>query len=484
MYCCTDNIVSQIFSYKEDKIIFYNNTLYLYFDNYWHEDIDDHIACKWLNQKITTILLSLQKRLIDDLNSIDGKIDISKESNRIEKIIVGIIKSIGNRLFCRNAVKDSYVDFTSYKTELFNSNYSLIPFVNGAYDLYKGEFRSNKKEDYVTSLIQYSYNSEVNNENVMKFLQTILPNQNVLDYVLKQCANALDGNIPNNIFLMLTGTGGNGKTLFLTLLEKTFDVYGTSLNSTTLTRKEADSNSASPGLVKLRYKKFASISESEKKGEINTALLKRLTGNDTIVARELYKREQEYTIRTKFFLACNSKPAIDAADEAIWRRVKVVEFTQKFVSNPDVTIFNQHKIDTTLMNTINNDITWRQTMMNILLSYYNKEVDTPKEVESYTNSYKNDNNDFENWLDDNLIEDKEGYIELKHIISNYTESDKIHSKISSLYKKLVINYIRKKYPKSNYEYKKRRINNNNINCWIGFKINKEIKKFSKLDEQK
>ena len=474
-YCCTERIIGLIFAHIENRVLFYDkeDELYIYIDNHWHVDKDEKISSDILHDKMFETLMSLQKRLISELPLIGEANEelIKKESNRIEKIIVNILKTVGNRNILKNAIKTSFTHFINYKSNLFDNDQTRIPFLNGVYDLYENKFIQHDKNHYITTLIGYEYNPTIDNEEVMKFLTSILPNKGILDYVLKCCSDVLNGNKPNNNFLILTGTGGNGKTLFLTLLEKTFDCLGTTLNAVTLTRKETDPNSATPALVKLKNKRFCSISESEKDGTFNTTLLKRLTGNDTIVARALYKAEQEYTIRAKFFLACNKKPTVDAADQALWRRLKVIPFDEHFTEKP--ILENDHLIDTTLMDKIEKDITWKQTMMNILIQYYSKNIKTPTEVILSTTEYKDENNEFEKWLDDNIILDKESYIELKDIIKEFTQEDKpLHTKESALYKGKIIDYIKKKYPKHDYEYKRRRMGEIHFYGWSGIKIKK------------
>ena len=471
---CTEIDLGNVFAYNETRIIYYKckKQLYLYYDNVWNTDEDELHSIKWLHEKVTTNLLLLKKRFTEDLMETAELGNSELFCKQVQKTINTIIKIMGNRNFIKNAIKSSYSHFAKNNVDLFDNIQNIVPFLNGVYDLFKGEFVQHRKEYYLTSLLKYDYNPDVNNKEVMEFLTKILPNSAILDYVLKRCADALNGNIPNNIFLMFTGSGGNGKSLFLTLLEKTFDCLGTTLNATTLTRKEADPNSATPGLMKLKNKRFASVSESEKNGSFNTTLLKRLTGNDTIVSRELYGNEQEYTIRTKFFLACNQKPLVDASDYAMWRRIKVINFEQKFVNNPIEE--NEHLIDTSLLDKIGTDITWRQTMMNILIRYYKiQDMDIPKEIETYTEEYKNDNNDFENWLDSTIVETNSNtdYIELKQITMGFLQTDKtIHSRDSALYKGKVTAYIRKKYPKHDYTYKKRCIDEIQYYGWVGFTI--------------
>jgi putative DNA primase/helicase len=58
--------------------------------------------------------------------------------------------------------------------------------------------------------------------------------------------------------------------------------------------------------------------------------MKQLTGEDTISARFLYHEEFSYRPQFKIWLASNNKPAIWETSDAVWRRVKLIEFNQQF----------------------------------------------------------------------------------------------------------------------------------------------------------
>ena len=67
--------------------------------------------------------------------------------------------------------------------------------------------------------------------------------------------------------------------------------------------------------------------ETEKGYELAEGLLKMYTGRDKMVARFLYGKEFEFTVRGQLWLVSNDPPRIDAGDAAIWRRMVFVPFT-------------------------------------------------------------------------------------------------------------------------------------------------------------
>lgn len=62
---------------------------------------------------------------------------------------------------------------------------------------------------------------------------------------------------------------------------------------------------------------------------LNAGLVKQLTGRGKRIARNLYRDYFEYDPTDKIWLATNFMPSIAADDEAMWNRVRIIEFTNR-----------------------------------------------------------------------------------------------------------------------------------------------------------
>jgi putative DNA primase/helicase len=67
--------------------------------------------------------------------------------------------------------------------------------------------------------------------------------------------------------------------------------------------------------------------ETEANRQLAEALVKRLTGNDKIAARFLFKEFFEFDTEFSLWLATNHRPRVTGTDHAIWRRILLVPFT-------------------------------------------------------------------------------------------------------------------------------------------------------------
>lgn len=385
--------------------------------------------------------------------------------------IVKNVKSLVNKIY-KPGFQDEIIKGTKLyyvDEELFaklNSKKHLIPFTNGVYDLLSNSYRKTTKEDYVNLTVGFDYDPKADNPETIKFIEQILPNKGVRDYVLKKMSECLNGDIPNTNFLMFIGNGANGKSQLLNLMKLVMGELGEKVEVTLLTRKRNNANEANTEKIKLMNKRFAFLSEPEDGEKINIGLLKELTGSEEIVARGLYQDSVSFVMEAKLFLACNELPDIKGEDTALWRRIRVVDFPSRFVDDPKED--NEFTIDRTLPSRMREDISWRQTFMNLLISYYYKHVQEPFEVQVKTNEYRQENNDFYNWLDEN-IELKAGKaLALRDVCSLFFQGKtKVGVKEKGKFRRELEKSIKVKFPTVDHNCSRTTYNGDPFQGWMG-----------------
>jgi len=129
---------------------------------------------------------------------------------------------------------------------------------------------------------------------------------------------------------MLVGSGSNGKSTYLKLLEKFLG-------------KENITNVSLQELCEDRFKaaqlvgKLANIHADLPKHPIKyTGRFKILTGGDRITVERKYKDPFEFTNTARLIFAANELPEVTDHSYAFWRRWIVIEFPNKFPPNPDL----------------------------------------------------------------------------------------------------------------------------------------------------
>ena len=72
------------------------------------------------------------------------------------------------------------------------------------------------------------------------------------------------------------------------------------------------------------------ISETKPGVQLEESVVKQITSNDTISARAPYGKPFTYRPQFKIWMSTNHKPEIPDGSEAIWDRLKLIPFNQRF----------------------------------------------------------------------------------------------------------------------------------------------------------
>ena len=375
---------------------------------------------KWAKSHNMNILISeeLKKYYITmkvdpENEDIDNK-DKQAQTNIRNDIIDNIIKKLENVTFKKSVLNEMYYLFKSYDpdfTSRLDADPYLLGFKNGVYDFSKspGTFRRAKPEDYITFSTGYEYTEydESCNEvkEIYEFLEKIIPNQKVLEYLLKVLGRSLLG-IPDEHFYIFTGSGANGKSTLFNILEDALKDYNTAVDVALLTNNRALSSAASPDVFRTKGKRQLTFAEPEYGQTLKTGLMKAFTGGDSIVSRELYKAPVTFKLQASLFLACNDLPNLSSIDGGTIRRIRVVEFKSRFCDSPNPKKKNEFHIDPDVKQKSRK---WRPYFMSILIHYYNVyveemkkfgKIEEPEEVKIATNKYKNDNDKFNDFFEE------------------------------------------------------------------------------------
>lgn len=321
--------------------------------------------------------------------------------------------------------------------ELLDSKAHLLGFTNGVYDFQLGMMRTGNPNDYISystnlKYVKYNVNSTEAKE-INEFLEKVFTNVNVRKYFLEQIACAIDGSVRQERFYVLTGSGSNGKSRLMEMLQKCLGDYYCIMPISLLTNKRASSNTAQCELERTKGRRLAVMQEPNKEDKINVGLMKELSGNDVIQARSLFKTPIEFKPQFKMFLTCNTLPDVPSNDNGTWRRIRLIDFLSKFCEKPDKKKENEFKIDMKLNERMDK---WRETFISMLINIRNEldvsknDLKEPMEVMVATERYSNSQNLIGQFIEENIIEDKSKKCSL-NISTAFTEFKNWYRKIYS-----------------------------------------------------
>ena len=250
----SEDILAQIFSKDERNVIYSSECFYLFDNRLWRVDNEGVDVMRLIKNKLKPDMNKIVEALGKDIKALNTV----NKSHRILETHKGLTNILAR---AKDLLKDE--EFSSK----LDTNVRLIPFDNGVYDIKTREFRECKREDLISKTVGYTYDEFIRKEEVWKMIVDILPQEDVRDYFLKCCANALDGGIPNtNIVLMIGESAYNGKTCLMGLLQHTMGFLGETVNPAVLTQKENNAGAPSPHLAKLQNVRLVCMSEPERSG--------------------------------------------------------------------------------------------------------------------------------------------------------------------------------------------------------------------------
>ena len=106
-------------------------------------------------------------------------------------------------------------------------------------------------------------------------------------------------------FYIWNGEGSNGKSVLIDLMNRIMGDYAGGLPVQMITKKRGAAEAANPAMAQTKGKRLIVMSEPEIGEEINTGLMKELTGGDRIKARHLFKECFEFIPHFKLLTMCN-----------------------------------------------------------------------------------------------------------------------------------------------------------------------------------
>lgn len=207
----------------------------------------------------------------------------------------------------------------------FDTDPWLLNCRNRTLDLRTGALRPHRRDDLITRLVPVDYDPAAEAPEWEKYLDRVMGGDRGMKSFLQRAAGySLTGDISEQVLFILYGTGENGKSTFLDVLEALFGDYALHTPTETLMVKK---NSGIPNdLARLAGARLVTAVEVEDGHRMSESVVKQWTGGDTITARFLNREFFQFKPHGKIWLAVNHKPQIGGTDHAIWRRIRLVPF--------------------------------------------------------------------------------------------------------------------------------------------------------------
>ena len=211
-----------------------------------------------------------------------------------------------------------------------DTNPWLLNCPNGTVDLRTGKLRPHRREDLITKICQTNYNPEASSYCWDRFLESVFDGHApTIEFLQRFAGYCLTGDVSEQVLGVAWGVGSNGKSTFLNALQTTLGTdYTSAAPPSLLMEKKTETHPTE--LAGLFGKRLVIAQESNAGAKLAEATVKQLTGGDIISARRMKEDFWTFAPSHKLIMATNHKPRIRGTDHAIWRRLLLIPFTQKF----------------------------------------------------------------------------------------------------------------------------------------------------------
>lgn len=216
----------------------------------------------------------------------------------------------------------------------FDRDSDVLGVRNGVVDLRTGKLRPYRKEDLITKAVDIDYDPDAEAPLWERYLSEVFiaedgsPDPEFVDFMRRLIGYAATGHTREHVLPVFFGRGSNGKSVFLEVMSAVFAEHATTTPFETFVDKPA--GGIPNDIAALRGARLVMASEGSAAKPMDEAVIKRLTGGDTISARFLNREFFQFVPSFTILMATNYKPTFRGQDEGLWRRVKLIPFRAYF----------------------------------------------------------------------------------------------------------------------------------------------------------
>ena len=250
------------------------------------------------------------------------------------------------------------------------------------------------RADYCTAMTGCDYDASARAPLWDKHLKARLPDPDKRAFFQRFIGYSLTGFTSEQAFVIMQGGGRDGKSTSINAIDHMMGGYAMNANiKSFLSNDYGGGADASPDIARLAGPaRFVHLSEPKKAAKLDEAAVKTLTGGDKITARKLREDFFEFYPSFKMVLPCNPLPIITSADYGTWRRILLLEWTERIADAEDDKHFTD-KLKTEASGILN----WA---IEGLGDWMHEELTPPRAVVSAVRRYKGDSDPIGEWMDE------------------------------------------------------------------------------------
>lgn len=303
--------------------------------------------------------------------------------------------------------------------EDFDTKSHLFNCANGTIDLRDGSFREHRREDLLTRHSDFEWKGlEHVNEAWNRFMEQIQPEPEVREFLQRAAGYSATDSVREECLLYLYGDGANGKSTFIESIWRAMGSYCQAAMAGAIQRGEGQYENPTAlqyAVADMKGARMVVHDEVESGARLAESFVKKLTGGDTRKGRHPYaKRAIEYRPTDTPWLYGNHKLEIRGADEGIWRRIHLVNFTQHFEGSGKDNRLKEHlTTDPEIQSAI---LGW---IVHGAIEWYTHGLEPPDAVREATEEYRRDQDDVGRFVEMFCFQSEDAYARTSDLYECY-----------------------------------------------------------------
>lgn len=195
---------------------------------------------------------------------------------------------------------------------------------NGTVDLRTGTLRPHDRTELITRASPVTYDATARAPRFEQFLAEIQPDPEIRAYLARLFGYAAVGVVRENVLGVLWGPGANGKSVLAEVVSHVLGGYARPGPASLLV---SDGYQPHPtDIASLVGARLVLVHETKRGATFDASKLKLLTGGDQLTARHMREDFFVFAPSHTMLMLSNYRPAADAGDAALWRRVQLAPF--------------------------------------------------------------------------------------------------------------------------------------------------------------
>lgn len=307
--------------------------------------------------------------------------------------------SDGKKGFCKASVANGVEAFAradpmlAVTADVWDRDRWLLGTPGGTVDLRTGQLMPARQVDLITKQTGTAPEHGEPGRWLRFLLEATAGDRELIRFLQQVAGYCLTGSTCEHALFFIYGPGGNGKSVFLNLLNYVLGDYATTAGMETFTASKNDRHPTD--LAMLNRARLVSASETEEGRAWAESRIKQVTDGDKVSARFMRQDFFEFVPQFKLVIVGNHAPVLANVDEAARRRFNIIPFTHKPVT-PDRELEDKLKAEAGQI------LSWAIAGC---LDWQANGLVRPEIVTAATADYFEDQDLFGQWIDDHCARD-------------------------------------------------------------------------------